>query len=198
MAGTGGRAGPAGCWLARQRRYHGQGPAAALRRHGRPGLWCGPGGHLLGAPRRALRVAGHQRGMKTQTMPRRGSPRWCARGSVSGRRAFSTASAFLADGREVKIVTGVDDHSRYCVIARRSCGPRPAGLPGLPRRHGRTREDRVRDGAERGGDDRPVELTRHYLTGFPPLPCLRRLAASGSWSGECSRGRSAGCQVSRR
>lgn len=24
---------------------------------------------------------------------------------------------FLADGREVKIVTGVDDHSRYCVIA---------------------------------------------------------------------------------
>ena len=29
-----------------------------------------------------------------------------------------TASAFLADGREVKIVTGIDDHSRYCVIAQ--------------------------------------------------------------------------------
>jgi transposase InsO family protein len=29
-----------------------------------------------------------------------------------------TASAFLAEGREVKIVTGLDDHSRYCVIAR--------------------------------------------------------------------------------
>jgi transposase InsO family protein len=29
-----------------------------------------------------------------------------------------TASAFLDDGREVKIVTGIDDHSRYCVIAR--------------------------------------------------------------------------------
>jgi transposase InsO family protein len=29
-----------------------------------------------------------------------------------------TASAFLADGAEVKIVTGLDDHSRYCVIAR--------------------------------------------------------------------------------
>ena len=28
-----------------------------------------------------------------------------------------TASAFLADGTEVKIVTGLDDHSRYCVIA---------------------------------------------------------------------------------
>ena len=25
---------------------------------------------------------------------------------------------FLADGREVKVVTGVDDHSRYCVIAQ--------------------------------------------------------------------------------
>ena len=29
-----------------------------------------------------------------------------------------TASAFLADGRGVKIVTGLDDHSRCCVIAR--------------------------------------------------------------------------------
>jgi transposase InsO family protein len=29
-----------------------------------------------------------------------------------------TASALLEDGREVKIVTGIDDHSRYCVIAK--------------------------------------------------------------------------------
>jgi transposase InsO family protein len=28
-----------------------------------------------------------------------------------------TASAFLASGTEMKIVTGIDDHSRYCVIA---------------------------------------------------------------------------------
>jgi transposase len=28
-----------------------------------------------------------------------------------------TASLFLADGRECKIVTGIDDHSRFCVIA---------------------------------------------------------------------------------
>ncbi len=28
-----------------------------------------------------------------------------------------TASAFLTDGTEIKIVTGIDDHSRYCVIA---------------------------------------------------------------------------------
>ena len=29
-----------------------------------------------------------------------------------------TASAFLAGGTEVKIVTGVDDHSRFCVITK--------------------------------------------------------------------------------
>jgi transposase InsO family protein len=29
-----------------------------------------------------------------------------------------TASAFLVSGREVKIVTGIDDHSRYCVITK--------------------------------------------------------------------------------
>ena len=28
-----------------------------------------------------------------------------------------TASAFLAGGAEVKIVTGIDDHSRFCVLA---------------------------------------------------------------------------------
>ena len=35
---------------------------------------------------------------------------------------------------------------------------------------GRTREDRVRDSAEGGRDDRLVEITRHHLAGFPPLP----------------------------
>jgi hypothetical protein len=29
-----------------------------------------------------------------------------------------TASAFLSSGAEVKIVTGIDDHSWYCVITR--------------------------------------------------------------------------------
>src|SRR5215469_16223319 len=29
-----------------------------------------------------------------------------------------TASAFLANGTEAKIVTGIDDHSRYCVITK--------------------------------------------------------------------------------
>jgi len=46
-----------------------------------------------------------------------------------------TASAFLTDGREVKIVTGIDDHSRFCVIAkavlRATPGPsaRPSSTP---------------------------------------------------------------------
>ena len=33
-------------------------------------------------------------------------------------RLYVTASAFLANAAEVKIVTGVDDHSRFCVIAK--------------------------------------------------------------------------------
>ena len=33
------------------------------------------------------------------------------------RQVDITASLFLADGREYKIVTGIDDHSRFCVIA---------------------------------------------------------------------------------
>jgi transposase len=37
-----------------------------------------------------------------------------------------TASLFLADGRECKIITGIDDHSRFCVIATVYCGPVPA------------------------------------------------------------------------
>jgi hypothetical protein len=36
-----------------------------------------------------------------------------------------TASAFLADGREVKIVTGIDDHSRTASSPRRFCVPPP-------------------------------------------------------------------------
>ena len=46
---------------------------------------------------------------------------------------------FLADGTEAKVVTGVDDHSRYCVIA---CGGgpghRPGGVPGVRRRAARS------------------------------------------------------------
>ena len=41
-----------------------------------------------------------------------------------------TASAFLTSGAEVKIVTGVDDHSRFCVIAR--AVTRAPSLSGVP------------------------------------------------------------------
>ncbi len=55
-----------------------------------------------------------------------------------------TASLFLADGRECKIITGIDDHSRFCVIvtvvmratARAVCLPSrstPATWPASPR-----------------------------------------------------------------
>ena len=41
---------------------------------------------------------------------------------------------FLADGQEVKIVTGIDDHSRFVVCAKvGAAGHRPAGLPGAGR-----------------------------------------------------------------
>jgi transposase len=43
--------------------------------------------------------------------------------------------AFLADGTEAKVVTGVDDHSRYCVIASWRPGPPegPSAWRSLPR-----------------------------------------------------------------
>src|SRR6266566_8386360 len=42
-----------------------------------------------------------------------------------------TASAFLADGAEIKIVTGIDDHSRFCVLAKAvRRATRPPGVPG--------------------------------------------------------------------
>lgn len=40
-------------------------------------------------------------------------------------------SVFLADGTELKLVSGLDDHSRYCVIAHlvtRATGPTPSGM----------------------------------------------------------------------
>ena len=40
----------------------------------------------------------------------------------------------LADGRELKLVSGIDDHSRFCVSAQaRLAGHRAAGLRGAPR-----------------------------------------------------------------
>ena len=36
-----------------------------------------------------------------------------------------TASAFLANGTEAKIVTGIDDHSRFCVVINAVLRPPP-------------------------------------------------------------------------
>ena len=47
--------------------------------------------------------------------------------------------AFMADGREMKTVTGIDDHSRFCVCAavvpRATARPVCAALVGALRRH---------------------------------------------------------------
>ncbi len=42
-----------------------------------------------------------------------------------------TASAFLTNGTEVKIVTRIDDHSRFCVLAKAvmRATARPVWLP---------------------------------------------------------------------
>ena len=38
-------------------------------------------------------------------------------------------SVMLADGTEAKVITGVDDHSRFCVIAHGGApGDRPGGV----------------------------------------------------------------------
>ena len=56
-----------------------------------------------------------------------------------------TASAFLTDGTEVKIVTGIDDHSRFCVLAKAVMpGHRPPGVPGVRGRDARLRGTRRR------------------------------------------------------
>ena len=47
-----------------------------------------------------------------------------------------TASVFLTDGTELKLISGLDDHSRYCVIAtvvRRGHLHAPSAAPSSPR-----------------------------------------------------------------
>jgi transposase InsO family protein len=43
--------------------------------------------------------------------------RWERSGAMELWQLDVTASLFLADGRECKVITGIDDHSRFCVIA---------------------------------------------------------------------------------
>jgi transposase InsO family protein len=43
--------------------------------------------------------------------------RWERSAAMELWQMYVTASLFLADGRECKVITGIDDHSRFCVIA---------------------------------------------------------------------------------
>lgn len=82
-------------------------------------------------------------------------------------------SVFLADGREVKVVTGIDDHSRFVVCARvvaRATGPAVvAALRYALAEHGvpeqvLTDNGKVFTGRFTAGKDRPVAPSR--LVGF--------------------------------
>ena len=68
---------------------------------------------------------------------------------------------FLADGTEVKVVTGVDDHSRYCVIAHAcAAGHRPGRVPGLRRGARALRRPRGGPHGQRQTVHRPVRSGR--------------------------------------
>jgi hypothetical protein len=43
--------------------------------------------------------------------------RWEREEPMQLRQMDVTGSVFLADGTECKLITGIDDHSRFCVIA---------------------------------------------------------------------------------
>ena len=53
-----------------------------------------------------------------------------------------TGSVFLTDGTELKLISGIDDHSRFCVIAT---VVRRATARGLPRVHHRDADLRDTD-----------------------------------------------------
>jgi transposase len=73
-----------------------------------------------------------------------------------------TASAFLIDGTEVKIVTGVDDHSRFCVIARavRRATARPVCQAFVEAMAGYGIPEEVLTDIQREGVHRPVPQAR--------------------------------------
>src|SRR6476469_5499612 len=54
---------------------------------------------------------------EARTRPRRSYRRWERDEPMALWQLDIVGGAFLASGTEAKIVTGVDDHSRYCVIA---------------------------------------------------------------------------------
>jgi len=91
-----------------------------------------------------------------------------------------TASAFLTEGGEQKIVTGVDDHSRFCVIATalmrataRRCAAFVTAILGRP--------DQPARPIRRHPDQDPALPARRHRTGkarCPRRPARRALAAA--------------------
>jgi hypothetical protein len=55
---------------------------------------------------------------KSRRRRRKDYRRWQRSAAMELWQLDVTASAFLIDGTEVKIVTGIDDHSRFCLLAK--------------------------------------------------------------------------------
>ena len=72
--------------------------------------------------------------------PRESYVRWERDAPMALWQLDIVGGAFLAGGTEAKIVTGVDDHSRFCVICQVVARPDgPGGVPGVRRRAGQVR-----------------------------------------------------------
>ena len=80
----------------------------------------------------------------------------------------------LEDGRELKIVTGIDDHSRFCVCAKLAPGHGAPGLRGAPRRHGPLRRPRADPHRQRQGVHGALRPGARRGALRPPLPRERR------------------------
>src|SRR5215471_1335593 len=107
-----------------------------------------------------------------------------------------TASLFLADGRECKIVTGVDDHSRFCVIAtvvlRANARVVCLALVEAMRTYGVPQKILTDNGSVfTGRFIRPARLVRCCLTGSAGRTASP--TCSPRWRRRPPRARSSGC-----
>src|SRR5215471_16432274 len=107
-----------------------------------------------------------------------------------------TASLFLADGRECKIVTGVDDHSRFCVIAtvvlRANARVVCLALVEAMRTYGVPQKILTDNGSVfTGRFMRPARLVRCCLTGSAGRTASP--TCSPRWRRRPPRARSSGC-----
>ena len=80
-----------------------------LERRGHPGVSCSTVYRVL--------VRHHMIEPVSRRRRRDSYRRWERSAAMELWQLDVTASLFLADGRECKVITGIDDHSRFCVIA---------------------------------------------------------------------------------